>query len=1230
MDISGAYTRVPQFSAQLPESIFKAGNRESLKSCDEQNQSQPHPASTHFAARFTIRSAKERQELLTKTNSFKYESFDKVSRSIKECTEDMSRVHSISSSSPDTNVIDKRRPTLNQLSVAKKADLSINPRASHCIQKNPENVESPTTAVRGRTQWRQVDLSNRSKSLDWRVSTFKGVQENQMDAMSNTKNHEGRSIQLGLMKKTELSTGSETSITAQKKPDIVESLTTNVKERTELKQHLSNRSKSVDWSESKFKEGQENRTNVISNAKDLKGKSVKCSESLENSDADIRPNFSELDKTLKKVSLYIQPFSGHGQRKQEFIFSPISETSPARTVALAQSFPSRIKAIHSQEGTAERKSSWYSGHSGTKLDQPEHHFRSQVTSSNVSDISRNGTVMVKNGCTVLEDSSDASSEVLHGMITPVPYVGFYPTESNNRINPKKCSTDRSISVSSSSEMNNFSYKPDKYGTFPKAPRKKEQMNVFTVPDTSFVSPSGKGYSDTMSTFFKDKPLRQDCISSLSKNSISNDRLLIRNSIGLGTNSLGRKRDRGFTAFTAFSAHGLSDNNSMQKSIKNETEMPEEKMTVNGKLTKGMGTTTISGKQPYNSQEEVIPWTKLQSYPSLSANSEKHHPERGVGLEFGSSGNPSKKNEGVLDKVQIPCLASVRNTIDKFEALAQQSQSFSGIQPPRRAFSVTEKPKVVPSLNKAYSDRSLGKRWGDWNREFLKEDLFSKSEVSNEEAAKQDPSEPVQITTQDKEGSTLKTPTSRPKSKEPGLTQALKQLEELPSKQRIEMFTMLDEPDFFKGSKSYQPPKTIELSENKFRNYLSSSSSPNPQKSSEINNVSHSEFKDSTKSAKDNAFQNKSTSLLQNLYSSSKAKTPSYLFSDSGVMPSIQGLGDLSNPYSTIKDKKGAEKVIRWIMDKGADDEMGEDGIDDEDDEGTEGSYDSDSGESSVTITSNMSARSFSMSLVELCSLGGLDLPSLDGGGSKDDEDWMSKRTVSMSSDVALSSVTLLDMDELECLLNDVRGLDDNALENYEDVHVVVLHKEAGGGLGFTVAGGVDQNKPVTVHKVLPSGIAAREGSIHEGDQVLSINGTSLHNSTHKEALYTMKKARGRAMTVVVIKRGDVTELCYNLKDSTQKPVGTSGCRIRVLLNKCSSDLGFSLEGGVGSTLGDKPLTVQRLFQGGPVGKVFPGDELLEVEGQSLEGLRRLEVWQLIKRLPPGPVEVLLQRPYKQY
>lgn len=40
------------------------------------------------------------------------------------------------------------------------------------------------------------------------------------------------------------------------------------------------------------------------------------------------------------------------------------------------------------------------------------------------------------------------------------------------------------------------------------------------------------------------------------------------------------------------------------------------------------------------------------------------------------------------------------------------------------------------------------------------------------------------------------------------------------------------------------------------------------------------------------------------------------------------------------------------------------------------------------------------------------------------------------------------------------------MQDYDDVQVVVLHKEVGVGLGFSVAGGVDQSKPVTVRKYL--------------------------------------------------------------------------------------------------------------------------------------------------------------------
>ncbi|XP_036393797.1 uncharacterized protein si:dkey-92i15.4 isoform X2 [Megalops cyprinoides] len=342
----------------------------------------------------------------------------------------------------------------------------------------------------------------------------------------------------------------------------------------------------------------------------------------------------------------------------------------------------------------------------------------------------------------------------------------------------------------------------------------------------------------------------------------------------------------------------------------------------------------------------------------------------------------------------------------------------------------------------------------------------------------------------------------------------------------------------------------------------------------------------------------------------------------------------SSGPSEVKDSSSLSvRMARW----NSDEEEWDD--DDDDDEGTmKGSnYDSDSAESSVTITSNMSQsdhRSFSVSLADLCHFGGVDyLGYNDGTQDMDSEDSLSHRTASLSSDIsALSCVSILPTDELDRLLEDVRSLGDESLKNYEDVQVVVLHKDVGCGLGFTVAGGVDQNKPVTVHKVFPCGLAAHEGSIREGDQVLSINGTALKNSAHWEALRTLRRARTRNMAVVVLQKGGTAKTLKGGADHTQgacDPFNVKkGRTLRVVLEKSSTDLGFSLEGGLGSSQGDGPLTIKKVFQGGPVDDVFPGDELLEIKGHSLLGLRRLEAWNLIKKLPPGPVEVVLHRPFK--
>ena len=59
--------------------------------------------------------------------------------------------------------------------------------------------------------------------------------------------------------------------------------------------------------------------------------------------------------------------------------------------------------------------------------------------------------------------------------------------------------------------------------------------------------------------------------------------------------------------------------------------------------------------------------------------------------------------------------------------------------------------------------------------------------------------------------------------------------------------------------------------------------------------------------------------------------------------------------------------------------------------------------------------------------------------------------------------------------------------------------------------------------MFPFGLASQEGSLKEGDQVLSINGTALKDSAHWEALRTLRKARTRGMAVVVLQKGGAAE-----------------------------------------------------------------------------------------------------------
>ncbi|XP_062369398.1 PDZ domain-containing protein 2 [Cinclus cinclus] len=221
------------------------------------------------------------------------------------------------------------------------------------------------------------------------------------------------------------------------------------------------------------------------------------------------------------------------------------------------------------------------------------------------------------------------------------------------------------------------------------------------------------------------------------------------------------------------------------------------------------------------------------------------------------------------------------------------------------------------------------------------------------------------------------------------------------------------------------------------------------------------------------------------------------------------------------------------------------------------------------------------------------------------------------------------------------------VKSKEDTYFVVLHKEEGAGLGFSVAGGIDlEQKSVTVHRVFSKGVASQEGTIQRGDFVLSINGKSLASSVHGDVLNTLHHARLYKYAVIVIqKEKDKTNNSSRLEipATGRKCVGSGkdvsmeigadpnldmNDVICVELLKTSAGLGFSLDGGKASIAGDKPLLVKRIFKGGAAeqsGNIETGDEILAVSGKSLIGLMHYDAWNIIKSVPEGPVQLLIRK-----
>ncbi|XP_060763259.1 PDZ domain-containing protein 2 isoform X2 [Neoarius graeffei] len=282
-------------------------------------------------------------------------------------------------------------------------------------------------------------------------------------------------------------------------------------------------------------------------------------------------------------------------------------------------------------------------------------------------------------------------------------------------------------------------------------------------------------------------------------------------------------------------------------------------------------------------------------------------------------------------------------------------------------------------------------------------------------------------------------------------------------------------------------------------------------------------------------------------------------------------------------------------------------------------------------------------------------------GSIDNEEHAQEQTVRQSGwSISLKDLSSspVEQKKVQNVLNSLPSVSDattlmkevkNVSEVNEDVYFVILTKDEGSGLGFSIAGGVDlEQKYITVHRVFSQGAAGMEGTICRGDTVLSVNGSSLSGRTHGEALSCLHQTRLAKQALVVIQKGEDSEPFTIRQELLLKPrtcsssafpeinrengaaveVGPDGA-LSVELMKTSAGLGFSLEGGKSSAHGDRPLYIKRIFRGGAaeLSQVIDvGDELLAINGRSLQGLMHYDAWNVIKTVSEGPIQLVIRKP----
>ncbi|XP_073871871.1 multiple PDZ domain protein isoform X17 [Macaca fascicularis] len=209
----------------------------------------------------------------------------------------------------------------------------------------------------------------------------------------------------------------------------------------------------------------------------------------------------------------------------------------------------------------------------------------------------------------------------------------------------------------------------------------------------------------------------------------------------------------------------------------------------------------------------------------------------------------------------------------------------------------------------------------------------------------------------------------------------------------------------------------------------------------------------------------------------------------------------------------------------------------------------------------------------------------------------------------------------------------NALASeIQGLRTVEIKKGPTDSLGISIAGGVGSplgDVPIFIAMMHPTGVAAQTQKLRVGDRIVTICGTSTEGMTHTQAVNLLKNASG-SIEMQVVAGGDVSVVTGHQQEPAssslsftgltsssifQDDLGPPQCK-SITLERGPDGLGFSIVGGYGSPHGDLPIYVKTVFAKGAAsedGRLKRGDQIIAVNGQSLEGVTHEEAVAILKR-----------------